>query len=188
MAGRVYTSWNPIRNPINSYTLAGSAAPGVVTMVGLSQPRRILELMGPGFVGATCVYAGWKPCHFSALHLLTTEQDWQDWASFKTLLKLPARGQRGTALSFWHPFAQLFDPPIRAVLVEDVLQPITQENGSEIIEVKYAQFEKPKIQYAKPDQAKPKEVDALTQEQLNNKAEIDAQKKANDEFRKAWNL
>jgi hypothetical protein len=153
MAGRVYTAWNPIRNPVNYYLLCGKKSPGIVTMSGLNQPRRIQELMAPGFAGATCVYLGWKPCHFSATHTLLTEEDWLEWMTFKTMLKLPARGQRPKALSFWHPFADMFDPPIRSVLVEDVLQPITNDNGSETIEVKYAQFERPKMQFSKPDAA-----------------------------------
>ena len=128
---------------------------------GLEQPRVIQEWRSPGSAGATCVYFGWKPAHFSGFTRLITDQDWLDWASFKTLLKLPARGMRGKALEFWHPFGDLFDPPVRSVLVENILQPVTQEDGSEIIEVKYAQFNKPKIQYSKPEAAKDQPKDAL---------------------------
>lgn len=187
MAGRVYSSWNPLREPFDFYILCGQVSPGIATVQGMNQPRRINELMAPGNAGATCFYMGWKPSHFSIKHILSTEQDWDDWATFKTLLKLPAYRQQSKALDFWHPFGDLFDPPIRAVIVEDILQPETLENGSESIEVKYAQFTKPKLQFSKPDGAKDKPMDEeeraiwLEQQNTRNKQAIaaDLEKKAN---------
>jgi hypothetical protein len=117
--------------------------------------------MSPGSAGATAVYAGWKPSHFSAQHTLTTTADWLLWENFRSMLKLPARGQRGKALAFWHPFGEMFDPPIRSVIVEDILQPVTNDNGSETIEVKYVQFQKFRIQYSKPDAAKVEPADPM---------------------------
>jgi hypothetical protein len=179
MAGKFFGGWNPIKNPINFYLLAGHTSPGTVVISGMGQPRVIIEIRAPGSAGATCVYAGWKPSHFSAIHTLTTEEDWLLWDNFRTLLTLPARGQRGQALDFWHPFAQMFVPPIRAVLVEDVGQPQTQENGSETIEIKYAQFTKHRIQYSKPDAAKPVPEDALdkaNREATEQQARLEAQR------------
>jgi hypothetical protein len=161
MAGKVFSSWDPIVNPVTFYLLCGQMSPGIVTITGMNQPRRIQELMGPGSSGSTAVYRGWKPSHFSASHLLTTPEDWFLWDSFKTLLKLPARGQQGAALEFWHPFGNLYDPPIRSVIVEDVLCPVTNDNGSETIEVKYVQYQKRSTQYSKPMAAKETPKDAL---------------------------
>jgi hypothetical protein len=189
MAGQVFSGWNPIEDPINFYVLAGMVSPGTVVITGMGQPRIITEIRAPGSAGATCIYAGWKPSHFTATHTLVDAVDWRLWDTFKTILKLPTRGQRGQALDFWHPFAELFEPPIRAVIVEEIGQFQTQDNGSETIEVKYAQFTKHRIQYAKPDAAKTEPEDGLNKalrEETETTARLTAER---DQLtKKEWGL
>lgn len=143
--------WNPITEPQDWVDFAGRATPGIAEIVGAGTPRRWDERESYGLSGAVVVYHGLKLSHFSVMVRLYNEQDWEDWFAFKPIVDKVPVGRRQKAIAITHP--QLAMLGIKAVVVEDVLQPEQIDDGVWQIEIKLIEYRAPYTALAKPEGA-----------------------------------
>lgn len=166
-------SWNPLDEPIDWIVLGGVRSPGLADVVGANSPRKWDERGGYGLSGAIVWFHGLGLSHFSVRFRLYTDQDWEEWREFfLPLVAKPPLGKRPKALDIWHPLLQ--DLGIRAVVVEDVLQPEQTNDGEWTAEIKFIEFRRPKFGMGKPDAAEATPADPVEQEIEANSATIDA--------------
>lgn len=144
-------TWNPITEPQDWVDFAGRSTPGIAEIVGAGSPRRWDERESYGLSGALVVYRGLKLAHFSVLLRLFTDQDWLDWYAFKPIVDKVKIGKRQKALDITHPILDGLN--IRAVVVEDVLQPEQIDHGVWQIEMKLIEYRVPHIALAKAEGA-----------------------------------
>lgn len=177
----VAIGWNPIDYPVDTFRLAGKLSPGTFEFIGLSEPREWQELNGPGIAGGY-LQGGWnKVINFSAKLFLWDDICWSDWLDFYQVIKRArvVAPKDVKALDIWHPLLEILDPPLRAVVVEDVIQPTQQADGLWVAEIKFKSFNKPKVQYVKPDAGKPHAnrdpEDVALEQRAATLAEINAQ-------------
>ncbi|HMI84647.1 MAG TPA: hypothetical protein VK550_11165 [Polyangiaceae bacterium] len=146
------SNWNPLVTPIDYILLTRKKSPGLAEIVGASQPRKWDERPGYGLSGAFIVYTGTGLAHFSVHVHLFTVADWDAWNIWKQLIAKPPSGLKPEALDIWHPFLE--DLGIKAVVVEDQLQPVDVGNGEWVHEIKFVQFRMPTPAVCKPMAAK----------------------------------
>lgn len=145
--------WNPLDEPQDWVDFAGQQTPGLADVVGAGTPRSWDERDSYAVAGAFLVYHGKKLSHFSVRVRLYTTQDWDDWWAFLPFInKLPRRGRPAQAIDITHPLLAALN--IRAVVVEDILQPEQTADGEWTIEIKLIEFRAPVISVAKADAAK----------------------------------
>lgn len=160
--------WNPIAEPQDWVDFAGIRSPGLADIVGSGSPRSWDERDSYAVAGAFLVYHGKKLSHFSVKLRLYTEADWEGWWQLRPVLaKLPRRGQVAKAIDITHPL--LAANNIRAVVVEDILQPEQTDHGEWTIEIKLIEFRAPVIAAAKADgaQATPADPEDARLAELN---------------------
>lgn len=146
------TIWNPIDEPQDWVDFAGKRTPGIAEVVGASSPRSWDERDSYAVSGAFLVYHGKRLSHFSVKVRLYTVEDWNDWAAFEPVIRrLPRRGRPAQAIDISHPLLAAI--PIRAVVVEDILQPEQTGDGEWTIEIKLIEFRAPVIAQAKAEGA-----------------------------------
>lgn len=144
--------WNPIDEPQDWVDFAGRRTPGIAEVVGAGSPRNWDERDSYAVAGAFLVYHGKKLSHFSVRVRLYTQQDWADWWAFvPTISALPRRGRPAQAIDITHPILAAI--PIRAVVVEDILQPEQTNDGEWTIEIKLIEFRPPIYSQAKAEGA-----------------------------------
>lgn len=164
--------WNPINEPIDYVDFAGIITPGLADIVGASDPREWDERQSYGVIGAFPFYHGKKLSHFSVKLRLYTPEDWDGWwALYPILAVRPRRGQKAKAIDITHPILAAIG--IRAVVVEDILQPEQTADGEWTIEIKLLEFHAPVISVAKADGAKatPADPEDAQLAELNQEAE-----------------
>jgi hypothetical protein len=149
-------SWDPISSPCDYILLAGKKSPGYAEIVGASSLRKWDEREGFGLSGAFCVFKGRGLAKFSVRVRLYTVEQWAEWHEWRPLVdKLPTKragtGKDSGTLDIWHPLLELLD--IKAVAVEEVVQPEQTDSGEWTIEIKFIEFRRPKIALAKPEGA-----------------------------------
>lgn len=149
-------TWNPIDSPCDYILLAQQKSPGIAEVVGASSPRAWDEREGFGISGSFSVFKGRRLAKFSVRLRLYTPEDWAGWHAWKPLVdKLPTRrGSKGAdsgVLDIWHPLLEALD--IRAVAVTDVMQPVQEDAGEWVVEIKLIEFRHPKLTLAKPEAA-----------------------------------
>lgn len=142
-------SFNPIGASIDYVTIAGQRTPGIAEIQGASSPRRWDQRRGYGLSGATVIFRGLTLAQFKILLRLYTEQDWQDWESFRPIVQRPPFGERPRALDIAHPI--LADLNITSVVVEDLLQPAQTEDGVWTVEIRLLEYRRPTIALSRPD-------------------------------------
>jgi hypothetical protein len=168
--------WNPINEPQDWVDFAGIRSPGLADIVGASTPRSWDERDSYAVAGAFLVYHGKRLSHFSVKLRLYTPEDWDGWWELAPILSvLPRRGTRAKAIDITHPILAAIG--IRAVVVEDILQPEQTADGEWTIEIKLIEFRQPVIAAVKADAAKATPADP-EDAQL---AELNAESEANDQ-------
>jgi hypothetical protein len=155
---------NPLRNPdaFDVWFLAGQKSPGLSEVAGASNPRGWDEQKGYGLSGATLVYTGDGLAQFSIKVFLWEDDHFEEWETFKILLKKAPIGTRPKALDIYHPILE--DLEISSVVVEDRTQltEVPGEAGMFFVEVKFKQYRAPQPAVGKPagSQSKPEEPTA----------------------------
>jgi hypothetical protein len=153
-------TWNPLDNAINYAKFAGKKTPGLGMVEGAGSPRAWDERGGYGLSGSTLVFTGLKLSEFTFKIRLYSTQDWNDWHSFKEIVKKPPPRVRPRAIDFWHPFTE--DLGIKSVVVLDVSQPEqVDETGVWEISIKLKAYRRPKLTLAKPDGSQAGPVDPI---------------------------
>ncbi len=146
--------------------LGGKKSPGVCAIMGAGTPRNWDIRQGYGFAGAFCVFTGTSLAKFDIVLNLWEDEHWDKWADFSTVLALPPKPtaaqlanilsiptSKPKALSIKHPI--LVTPPlnITSVVIEDVSQPMQDDDGLWTIVIKCLEFRAPQpINLKKPDQ------------------------------------
>jgi hypothetical protein len=144
--------WNPLARAVDHVYLGGRKTPGLADIVGASSPRKWEERAGYALSGAVVVYTGLALAHFSIKLRLYTEQDWEDWHAFRpTVERLPRAYARSGALDIVHPITQHLG--IRAIVVEEILQPEQTNDGEWTIELKVIEYRSPVVSVAKAEGA-----------------------------------
>lgn len=155
---------NPLRNPeaFDVWFLAGQTSPGLSEIAGASNPRGWDVRQGYGTSGATVVYTGDGLAKFSIKVFLWEDEHFEQWETFKLLLKKTPRGVRPKALDIYHPILE--DLEIASVVVDDrsQLTEVQGEPGMFYVEVTFLQYRAPLPAVGKPDgsQSKPAEPTA----------------------------
>jgi len=144
-------TWNPLTQPADKLKLKGVLSPGLCEIVGASSGRKWDELAGYAMSGALLVYRGIKLSHFTVKLKLLTDQDWVDWAAFRPLVMRPPIGPVARTLDIYHP--QLDEVGIHHCVIEEVHQPVQDEDGVWIIEIACIESRVHKKSVGKPDAA-----------------------------------
>jgi hypothetical protein len=134
----------------DTFQINGEECPGKCEVRGAGTPRKWDQRPGYGFSGAISVFTGNALSDFEIDVVLTTAQhlfDWNDFAS-KYLIKGP-QGVRPTALGIYHP--KLASLGIVTVVVTNLSQFTTLENGGEVCTISFQQYGKPLPMLKKPD-------------------------------------
>jgi hypothetical protein len=84
--------WNPITQAVDYATLAGRRTPGIAEITGAAAVRNYRERRPFGMGGATVVFHGVELAKFVLKLRLYTEQHWDEWHAFKSLVATP-RGE-----------------------------------------------------------------------------------------------
>jgi hypothetical protein len=124
----------------------------VAEVVGASSPRKWDEQKAYAQSGATVKYTGLGLARFSVQLRLYSAQDWADWDAFRHTVAKPPAGTKPLALSIEHP--HLEDLEIRAVVVEELMQPEQIDDGEWLIEIRFIEWREPKKALATPKGAK----------------------------------
>lgn len=141
-------SWNPLRQPIDKWVLAGRLSPGMGSIEKANSPRKWDEIGGYGASGSVLIFHGRKLVPFDGVLRLYTEEDWADWDAFKPIVLRPPYGSTPKALDIWHPWLQLLE--VKSAVVTDVLQPEEIDNGGYRIVIQFLEHRKPKLALAAP--------------------------------------
>jgi hypothetical protein len=154
-------TFNPLTNPVDYVVIGGVRSPGIATIVGAHAPRRLVVRNGVGLSGATVRFQGVMLSEkFSVELRLYSVDDWNGWATFKDVVDVPPLGTRARALAIEHPILE--DLGITSVLVDDVLQPVQEDDkGVWLIVIKLTQFQHPEFQASAPDGAQAGPEDPL---------------------------
>src|SRR5262245_58800478 len=135
-------SWNPIDIPCDHILLCGVKSPGLAEVVGLSERAKYDVVRTYAASGATIKYTGDDLAKFAVRIRLYTREDWANWYSWKSYLKIRPRSRglvdKMDALEIWHPFCEAAD--INAVVIEDVSQPEQSDPMVFVITIKMIEY------------------------------------------------
>lgn len=137
--------------PRQPYIILGAlASPGVATIRDLDLPRKWDVQNGYGFTGAVAVYNGTGLARFKVDIDLWLPEHFLEWNLFATILAPPLPGPAGFALGIQHPIVN--GPPhnIRAVVVENVSQPVQSDTGKWTYTLSLLQYRKPMRALSRP--------------------------------------
>ncbi|AKF06082.1 hypothetical protein [Sandaracinus amylolyticus] len=174
-------TFRPLTEPIDYIVLAGRRSPGIATIEGADTPRDFDERRGFGVSFARLRFRGVKLARFKVLIELVTEQDWDDWHTWKDLVARPEiesdpRRQsssifpRLTAppLDIEHPI--LADLGITAVVIENALQPVQTDPGKWAIEIRCIEYRAPIVALEQTQGARDRQGDNIeSQIELNSR-------------------
>lgn len=141
--------------------LGGVKSPGLCDVQGAANTRKWEQRPGYGMSGATSVYLGTALAEFSVKFRLYgdphgaagPDPDWVQWAIFESaVLMKPPAGTQPKALAIWHPALERLK--IKSVGVVEVGQSYQSDDGEWTIEVKFIEWNRPRITLAKPIAAK----------------------------------
>ena len=170
-------AFDPFVTPVDYIVLAGKKSPGVARVTGATDKRKWDVQAGYGYSGGITIYRGKEISKFSVQLLLTSAQDWVDWAAWRTLIARPPNIVRPKAMTIEHPWLRMLD--IHEVSVEEVSQPEeTDATGTWTVTIKFLEFRMPTPSLAKPDAAKPKDDNSDPASLLIDKMSKDNAKKA----------
>jgi hypothetical protein len=165
-------TWNPLIEPADKIWLAQRWSPGLCDISGANSPRNWEERKGYGWSGALVVYRGLGLARFSVKLRFYTDDDWNEWATFKPLVNKAPPGKRPRAMDVWHPI--LVDQGIYAVVVEDLGQIDQTAEGEWTVEIKMVEYRSPKYALTKIEgtQATPEDPREKKIKQLREEAEL----------------
>lgn len=162
-------SWSPIQSPQDWILLSNRRSPGVADVGGAALKQRLDVRKMMGMSGGIIVWTGQDLCPFTVKLRLYEQKDWDDWASWKSIVLAKPKITTGLApgaivsqaLDIQHPLLEQVG--IRAAVVHEVLQPIpTNETGEWTIEIKFIEFRgRPKMQMAKAEGSKATPTDPV---------------------------
>jgi hypothetical protein len=158
-------SWNPYDDPVNHILVAGARSPGYANVAGLGSPRNWEERQGYGLSGSTLVFTGVKIANWDVEIELATAKEWDEYHSWRQVIKKPPPRVRPKALDVWHPFLEMHE--IKSAVVVDETQPTEREPGIWVVKISFKQWRRPRIAMAKPDGSKAKITDPYEQTTAN---------------------
>ena len=152
-------TFDPFYTPVNYILLNGQKSPGVAKVSGATDKRKWDVQIGYYTTGAITIYRGREISRFTVSLILTSAQDWIEWAKWRKLVARPPNGTFiRTAMTIEHPWLKMLD--IREVNVEEVGQPEElDDTGAYSIAIKFLEFRLPTPAFAKPEAAKTQESD-----------------------------
>lgn len=142
-------TWNPIDEPIDYVLLADQRSPGIAEIRNANSPRRLRRRNGYGLSGATVIFLGLALSEPILVLRLYSREDWEGWQAWRPLVQRPPLGERARALDIWHPILEM--QGIRSVLIEDVSQPIEDDDGVWTIEIKMVEYRRPEFTLSEPE-------------------------------------
>lgn len=142
--------FDPLRNPVDFFTIAGQRSPGVAELEGVTLSRTIDERKGFGLMGATTVVKGQKLSRFVAKVKLFEPQHFDEWQVFvDTLRRFNPRNDRLRGFEFSHP--QTDQLGISAVVVEEIGAPMQTGDGEWTAAIKLVEHRRPRPMLARTD-------------------------------------
>ncbi len=142
--------FDPLRNPVDYFTVAGQRSPGVAELQGVTLSRTIDERKGFGLMGATTVVKGQKLARFSASVRLFEVAHFEAWQTFvDTLRRFNPRNDRMRGFTFSHP--QTDQLGISAVVVEEIGAPTQTGDGEWTAVIKFVEHRRPRPMLARTD-------------------------------------
>lgn len=145
-------TFNPLTAPVDYIVLAGRRSPGLATIEGADTPRNFVERRGFGISFGTLRFRGVGLAHFKVLLRLVSEEDFEAWHDWKSLVARPTSEsnprRKGVSaimprlhappMDIEHPI--LADLDITSAVVENVLQPVQTGDGEWTIEIHFGEY------------------------------------------------
>lgn len=172
------SGFNPLQTPIDFILLAehrrpnGPPAndaqalrqsPGIAEVKGAADVRMWDKRQAYGLAGATQIFRGRDLAEFDVTLTLTTDDDWDAWASWRTLVARPPFGKIPKALDIWHPWLE--EMQIRSCVVLSRGQPEPDGTGAFRIPIKFREFRPFTFALSKPtSSATPTDNDPFSQQ------------------------
>lgn len=139
----------------DSVFMAGKVTPGAARIRKASDPRTWEVRKGYGISGANTVFTGDDIKPFSIDVTLWTAEHFEEWTSFAKVLVKPTQATRWKAIGIFHPILRIAPLNISAVVVLDVSQFDTDDQGLWMCTIELLPFRKPKPALVKPSAAIP---------------------------------
>lgn len=155
-------AWSPLETPIDYAVLGGQQTPGLCDVQGLALQYRIDKQQGFATTGSYPRWLGRDLAEFKLVIRLYTQQDWDDWETFKPLVLRPPKDRW---LTIQHPFTSALG--IVGVMVKSVSQPEEIDGGAHAITVELIEFRRPRQTYSKPDAADDKPPEDWADEKVH---------------------
>jgi len=152
-------TFQPLTEAIDYVLLAGRRSPGIAEIVDASSPRRWDERRGYALSGATLIFRGVGLARWKLVLRLYTDQDWEDWHSWRELVQRPPLGERARHLEIVHPILE--DLGVSACAVAELKQPTQGEAGEWIIEIAMIEYRVPTIALSEPEGAQDRPTDPV---------------------------
>ncbi len=162
---------NPVADEdlYESLLLGGHPSPGSVTFSGHDRKFNWDVKAGSGQKGATTTLKDVPPIEFSATFYLVSEQDFDNWDEFATVVTSTVSGPKPKALDIYHP--DLIANDITSVCLANFGGPIHDGKGGMRITIKFQEYKPPKPKGGSPSGSKPKKP-AATDPDAAAKAEL----------------
>jgi hypothetical protein len=171
---------NPDTYPINFVILGEPpiASPGPAEVIGAGSPRKWQERAGYGWGGAWLWFTGRQLSEFSIRLTLATDEQWDAYETggWKAMTDPPPYGTRAGWLPIYHPFLEANG--VDKCVILDRGQPTQTDSGLWTIEIKCKQWNKPRLQLAKPATSKANEPQDPRARELAAQADINQRKRA----------
>jgi hypothetical protein len=135
--------------------MSGRVTPGAARIRKASDPRTWEVRKGYGFSGANTVFTGDDLKPFSVDILLWLPEHFDEWATFAKVLVKPTARTRSKAIGIYHPILRVPPLNISAVVVTDVSQFDTDDQGLWMCTIELLPFRAPKPALVKPAAAVP---------------------------------
>jgi hypothetical protein len=149
-------SWNPTKLPVDFYLINGVRSPGICSFPQLEDIEKWDVKTGPGLTGGQLYFRGVELREFEVIHRLYTNDDWDLFYIFLEQLQGGANTNQRQAFYITHPYFQIFNPPIRAVVKTKWKLTEPDDRGVTTFTVTYREYRKIKEQkQPKPDPPKP---------------------------------
>ena len=141
-------AWNPTVEPQDYIILAGERSPGVAEVSGADTKLKWDKRRGYGLSYGTSIFRGVELAEPTVTLRLYSQQDWNDWDTFRPLVARPPQGQRPRAMDISHPFFE--SAGIRSVTIQEVGQPKEAADGEYVITIKMLEFNRSVFSLARP--------------------------------------
>lgn len=135
--------------------MAGRVTPGAARIRKASDPRTWEVRKGYGFSGANTVFTGDDLKPFCLDVMLWTPEQFDEWTTFAKVLVKPTAATRWKAIGIFHPILRVAPLNISAVVVVDVSQFDTDDQGLWMCTIDLLPFRAPKPALVKPAAAIP---------------------------------